>query len=369
MQQLADAEAQANGSEKITIEPWDYRYYAEKVRQAKYDIDQNLVKEYLQLDNLRDAMFWAAGKVHGIKMVKLEGVSVIHPDVSVYEVRKGRRRVGTFYFDPYAREGKRSGAWMDQHRSQERFKKNVTPVISNQCNFVKGKPGEPVLISWDDATTLFHEFGHGLHGLMSNVTYPSLSGTAVKRDWVELPSQLNERWFPTTELLKKFALHYKTGEPISDELVAKLDKASKFNMGFDRCEFLASGLYDMKIHLAATPDKDIDAGEFERATMAELGCPREIGMRHRPTHFSHIFGGRRLFGRLLLLPLGRCHRRRRGGAFEEAGFYDPATCKRLADTIISIGNSIAPEQAYRNFRGRDIDANALMRALGFAVVS
>ncbi len=364
MQALADSEGA-----KITIEPWDYSYYAEKVRTAKYDIDQNLVKEYLQLDNLRDAMFWAANKVHGIKMVKLEGVPVIHPDVTVYEVRKGRKRVGTFYFDPYAREGKRSGAWMDQHRSQERFRGNITPVISNQCNFVKGKPGEPVLISWDDAVTLFHEFGHALHGLMSNVTYPSLSGTAVKRDWVELPSQLNERWVMTRELLKKFALHYKTGEPISDELVAKLNKARTFNMGFDRVEFLASGLYDMKVHLAATPDKPINAGDFERATMAELGCPKEIVMRHRPTQFGHIFSGDGYAAGYYCYLWADAIVADAAEAFDEAGYYHRATCKRLHDTIISVGNSVAPEQAYRNFRGRDIDAQALMRYLGFDVVA
>ncbi|MBU6450976.1 MAG: M3 family metallopeptidase [Cyanobacteria bacterium REEB67] len=363
MQKLADGESKDGA--KITIEPWDYRYYAEKVRQARYDIDQNLVKEYLQLDNLRDAMFWAAKKVHGITMVKLEGIPVVHPDVTVYEVRKGRKRVGTFYFDPYAREGKRSGAWMEQHRTQERFRKRITPVISNQCNFVKGKPGEPVLISWDDATTLFHEFGHALHGLMSNVTYPSLAGTNVKRDWVELPSQLNERWIMTSELLKKFALHYKTGEPISDELVAKIEKAGNFNMGFDRVEFLASGLYDMKIHLAATPDKPIDAGAFERATMAELGCPKEIVMRHRPTQFGHIFGGDGYSAGYYCYLWADAIVADAAEAFEEAGFYDPATCKRLHDTIISVGDSVAPEQAYRNFRGRDIDAQALMRSLGF----
>ncbi len=360
MQALADSEGV-----QITIEPWDYRFYAEKVRQARYDVDQNLVKEYLQLDKLREAMFWAANKVHGIKMVKLEGVPVIHPDVTVYEVRRGRELIGTFFFDPYAREGKRSGAWMDQLCPQERFRKPVTPVVSNQCNFVKGKPGEPVLISWDDARTLFHEFGHALHGLLSNVTFPSLAGTNVKRDWVELPSQLNERWLMTSELLKKFALHYKTGEPISDELVAKIKKAETFNMGFDRVEFLASGIYDMRVHLAATPDKPINAADFERAIMSELGCPKEIVMRHRPTQFGHIFASDGYAAGYYCYLWADAMVADAAEAFQEAGFYDRATCKRLYDTIISIGNSVAPEQAYRNFRGRDIDPHALMRSLGF----
>jgi peptidyl-dipeptidase Dcp len=365
-EEVTDMQAVANSEgANITIHPWDYRFYAEKVRRAKYDIDENLVKEYLQLDNLRDAMFWAANKVHGIKMVKLEGVPVINPDVTVYEVRLGRKRVGTFYFDPFGREGKRSGAWMDAHRTQERFRKRVTPVISNQCNFVKGKPGEPVLLSWDDALTLFHEFGHGLHGLLSNVTYPTLAGTNVKRDWVELPSQLNERWLSTSELLKKFALHYKTGEPMSDELVAKIKKAATFNMGFDKVEFLASGLYDMKIHLAATPDKPINAADFERVTMSELGCPCEIVMRHRPTQFGHIFAGEGYAAGYYCYLWADAIVADAAEAFEEAGFYHRPTCKLLHDTIISTGNSLAPEQAYRNFRGRDIDAHALMRSYGF----
>jgi peptidyl-dipeptidase Dcp len=364
MQMLVDSEG-AN----IKIEPWDYRFYAEKVRQARYEIDQNLVKEYLQLDNLRDAMFWAANKMHGIKMVKLEGVSVVHPDVTVYEVRQGRKRVGTFYFDPYGREGKRSGAWMEQHRTQERFGKAVTPVVSNQCNFVKGKPGEPVLISWDDAITLFHEFGHAMHGLLSNVTYPTLSGTSVKADWVELPSQLNERWLMTSELLKKFALHYKTGAPISDELVAKIKKANTFNKGFDRVEFLASGIFDLKVHLAATPDAPINAADFERATMSELGCPQEIVMRHRPTQFGHIFAGDGYSAGYYCYLWADAIVADAAEAFEEVGYYHRSTCKRLHDTIISIGNSVAPEQAYRNFRGRDIDPQALMRYLGFDVAA
>jgi peptidyl-dipeptidase Dcp len=204
---------------------------------------------------------------------------------------------------------------------------------------------------------------------MSNVTYPSLSGTAVKRDWVELPSQLNERWVMTRELLKKFALHYKTGEPISDELVAKLNKARTFNMGFDRVEFLASGLYDMKVHLVATPDKPINAGDFERATMAELGCPKEIVMRHRPTQFGHIFSGDGYAAGYYCYLWADAIVADAAEAFDEAGYYHRATCKRLHDTIISVGNSVAPEQAYRNFRGRDIDAQALMRYLGFDVVT
>ena len=361
MQALADSEG-AN----ITIEAWDYRYYAEKVRKARYDVDQNLVKEYLQLDKLRDGMFWAAEQVFGIKMVKLEGVPTSHEDVTVFEGRRGRKRVFTFLFSPYASETKRSGAWMANHRVQERFRGNVTPVISNQCNFTKGEPGEPVLISWDDAITLFHEFGHALHGALSNVTYPSQSGTNVNRDWVELPSQLNESWFPTRELLKKFALHYVTGEPIPDELVEKVEKASTFNMGFDRVEFLASGLFDMMIHLEATPDKKIDVAEFEKATLAKLGCPREIVMRHRPTQFGHIFGDEGYASGYYGYLWADAIKADIHEEFERVGFYHRPTCQRLHDTITSVGDTVAPEDAFFNFYGRGIDFDALIRYLGFA---
>ena len=260
MQELADKE-----KEKIKIEPWDYRYYAEKVRLAKYDIDQNEVKQYLQLDKIREGMFWAAKQVYGLDMVKVEGLPVVIPEITVYEVRRDGKQIGLWYFDPYARNGKNSGAWMNEYRTQENFKDRITPIVSNNANFVKGKPGEPILISWDDATTMFHEFGHALHGLQSNVHYPSLAGTNVKRDFVEMPSQVNERWFMTNEVLSKFALHHKSGEPIPKALVAKIRKAKTFNQGFITTEYLASALYDMKIHLAATPDKTIEPDVFERS--------------------------------------------------------------------------------------------------------
>lgn len=361
MQEVADKEGA-----KITIEPWDYRYYAEKVRHAKYDVDQNLVKQYLQLDNVRDGMFFAAKQVYGLDMVKIEGLPVVHPDVTVYEVRRDGKQIGLWYFDPYARDGKNSGAWMNEYLTQERFKTNVTPIVSNNSNFVKGKPGEPVLISWDDATTMFHEFGHALHGLQSNVSYPSLAGTNVKRDFVEFPSQVNERWILTDEVLKKFALHHKTGQPIPDELVAKLRKSKTFNQGFITVEYLASALYDMKIHLAATPDETIDPVDFERVTMAELNCPKEIIMRHRPTHFGHIFADDGYSAGYYVYIWADTMSADASEAFKEAGgFYDRATCDRFRDTIFSVGNSVAPEVAFRNFRGRDVDTNALMRDRGF----
>lgn len=363
MQEIADKEGA-----KIKIEPWDYRFYAEKVRNAKYDIDQNVVKEYLQLDKILEGMFWAANQVFGVEMVKVEGLPVVHPDVTVYEVRRGGKQIGMWYFDPYAREGKRSGAWMNEYRTQERFKDDVTPIVSNNSNFVKGKVGEPTLISWDDANTMFHEFGHALHGLQSNVTYPSLAGTAVKRDFVEFPSQVNERWLMTNEVLKKYALHHKTGKPIPDALVEKIRKAKTFNSGFITVEYLASALYDMKIHLASTADSDINPGEFEKKTMSEIGCPKEIVMRHRPTQFGHIFSDDGYSAGYYVYIWADTMSADATEAFHEAGgLYDRKTCDRFRDTIFSVGNSVAPDAAFRNFRGRDVDTNALMRDRGFPV--
>jgi peptidyl-dipeptidase Dcp len=363
MQAIADKEGA-----KIRIEPWDYRYYAEKVRIAKYAIDQNEVKQYLQLDKILAGMFWATNQVFGLEMVKLSGVPVFHPDMSVYEVRRGGKRMGLWYFDPFARAGKSSGAWMTEYRTQERFKGEITPIVSNNSNFIKAKPGEPVLISWDDATTMFHEFGHALHGLLSNVNYPTLAGTSVKRDFVEFPSQVFEYWFSTPEMLNQFALHYQTGKPIPKELVDKVLKAKNFNQGFSTVEYLASAIYDMKIHLAATPDKDIDAVEFEKAAMEEIGCPKEVVLRHRPTAFGHIFSGDGYSaGYYVYMWADTMTADVYEGFQEKGGLYNKDACKLLETSIMSVGNSIPPDEAFRRFRGRDVDTNALMRDRGFPV--
>ena len=363
MQAMADREGAG-----IKIEPWDYRYYAEKVRKEKYDLDQTEISEYLQLDKVRDAMFWVAGQLYGLQFVKVEDVPVYHPDMSVYEVRRDAKRVGLFYLDPYARAGKTSGAWMNEYRTQENFRTEITPIVSNNSNFVQGKAGEPVLISWDDASTMFHEFGHALHGLNSNVTYPALAGTSVKRDFVELPSMLNEHWLPTREVLNRFALHHKTGKPIPAELVAKIENAKNFNQGFSTVEYLAATIYDMRIHLAATPDQEIDAGAFEKETLAEIGCPSEIVMRHRPTQFGHIFSsdgysaGYYVYLWADTLTADACE------AFNDAGsLYDKSVAKRYYETILSVGNSVPPDEAFRRFRGRDVNTDALMRERGFPV--
>jgi len=362
MQAIVDSEKGG-----FRIEPWDYRFYAEKVRKAKYDLDMNEVKPYMQLDKLREAMFWASGQVYGFEYKKVEGLPVYHEDITVYEVTRAGKHVGLWYFDPYAREGKRSGAWMNAYRTQERFRGEITTIVSNNSNFIKGAPGEPVLISWDDATTLFHEFGHAIHGLNANATYPTVSGTNVARDYVEFPSQLNEHWLPTKEVLSRFCVHYKTGEAIPQALVDKIKAAGTFNQGFDTTEYLASALIDMKLHLAG--DVDIDPDAFERTELAKLNMPREIVMRHRTPQFGHVFSGdgysagyySYLWADTLTADVAE--------AFQEApgGFYDKPTGQRLYETIMSKGNSVDPVDQFKAFRGRNVKIGALMRDRGFPV--
>jgi peptidyl-dipeptidase Dcp len=362
MQALADKEGAG-----LKIEPWDYRYYMEKVRKARYDLDQNEVKQYLQLEKLREGIFWVAGELFNFKFTPLTNVPTYHPDVRVWEVtdRTSGKHIGLWYFDPYAREGKRSGAWMNAYRSQERVNGEITTIVSNNANFVKGKPGEPVLVSWDDATTMFHEFGHALHGLSSNVTYPSLSGTAVARDYVEFPSQLMEHWLSTPEVLQRFALHYQTGKPIPQALVEKIKKASTFNQGFATTEYLSSALVDMKLHLAGSEKIDPDA--FEKKTLAELGMPNELVMRHRTPQFAHIFSSDSYSAGYYSYLWADVITADAFGAFVEAGGpYDKRVAARLRKYIFSVGNTVDPAEAYRQFRGRDPRVEALMRKRGFA---
>ncbi|HEY8615267.1 M3 family metallopeptidase [Phenylobacterium sp.] len=360
MQAIAEKEGA-----KIRIAPWDYRYYAEKVRKARYDLDMNEAKPYLQLEKLREGMFWAAGELYGFSFHPVTNVPVQHPDVRVWEVKRGPQHVGLWYFDPYARPGKRSGAWMNAYRTQETFDGKVTTIVSNNSNFVKGAPGQPVLISWDDAETMFHEFGHALHGLNSQVTYPTVSGTRVFRDYVEFPSTVNESWLSTPQVLNRFALHHQTGKPIPADLVAKIDRAATFRQGFDVTEFLASALIDMKLHLAG--DADIDPDAFERDELKKLGMPEELVMRHRTPQFGHVFSSdgysagyySYLWAEVIALDTVE--------AFREApgGLYDKAVAKRLHDTIMSKGNSVHPREQYRAFRGREPDVKAYLRAKGF----
>ena len=363
MQVVADREGAG-----ITIEPWDYRSYAEKVRAAKYDLDESEIIPYLQLEKLREGMFFMARELFGFSFKPLDpgAVPVYHPDVRVWEVvDPAGAHVGLWYFDPYARTGKRSGAWMSAYRAQEAFDGPVTTIVSNNCNFVKGRPGEPVLVSWDDATTLFHEFGHALHGLCSAVTYPSLAGTAVARDYVEFPSQVLEHWLATPEILDRYALHHRTGEPIPRELVTRIERAKTFNEGFRTVEFLGSALVDMKLHLAG--DTPIDPDRFERETLTALGMPREIVMRHRTPQFAHVFGGDGYSAAYYSYLWADTLTADAWEAFTEAGGpWDKAVAKRLRDHVFSVGNTIDPADGYRAFRGRDAGIEALMRKRGFA---
>jgi peptidyl-dipeptidase Dcp len=366
-EEVADMQALAKKEGTTSkIEPWDYRYYAEKVRKARYDLDQNEVKQYLQLDKMREGMFWVAGELFNFTFAPVTDVPVYHPDVKVWEVKDktSGKHVGLWYFDPYARPGKRSGAWMNAYRKQERMNGEVSTIVSNNSNFVKGKDGAPTLISWTDATTLFHEFGHALHGLSSNVTYPTLSGTSVVRDYVEFPSQVLENWLPTPQVLQRFAVHYQTGKPIPQALVDRIEKASTFNQGFETTEFLASALIDMKLHLAG--DQKIDADKFERETLAQLGMPSEIVMRHRTPQFSHVFSSDGYSAGYYSYLWSVVLASDAYGAFTEAGGpYDKAVGQRLTKYIFSVGNTVDPADAYRSFRGRDPKIDALMRERGF----
>lgn len=359
MQDLAD-----RSGDKITIQPWDYRFYMEKVRKERYDLDDNALRPYLQLDKLRESMFFVAGRLFQMDFTPVETVPVFHPDVKVWEVKKSGTHLGLFYFDPFARSGKRSGAWMSDYREQSRLDRPVTPIVSNNSNFLKGKPGEPVLISWDDATTLFHEFGHALHGLCSNVNYPSLSGTNVVRDYVEFPSQLMEHWLMTPEVLGQFAVHYKTGEPIPAALVEKLKRAATFNQGFGTTEYLASAIIDLKLHL--TTQHPVDVNSFEEKTLKDLGMPSELVMRHRTTQFLHVFSDDGYAAGYYSYLWADVITADAYNAFEEGtGPYDKRIATRLFENVLSVGNTVDPDQGYNNFRGKEPSINSLLKKRGF----
>ena len=364
MQAIADA----NG-DNITIEPWDYRYYAEKVRQKKYDLDSDEVKQYLQLDKLTEALFYTAGRLFNYKFTPVEEgkVPVFHEDVKVWEVtdKDTGKHIGLWYLDPFARQGKRSGAWATTYRSYTNYQGETNVLASNNSNFVKPAPGEAVLVSWDDAETFFHEFGHALHFFSSNVKYPTLNGGV--RDYTEFQSQLLERWLSTDEVINQFLVHHKTGEPIPASLVEKIKKASTFNQGFGTTEYLASALIDMKLHLADPTDIDIDS--FERETLAELNMPDELPMRHRTPHFGHVFSGEGYATAYYGYMWADVLTSDASEAFKEApgGFYDKEVADKLVKYLFAPRNSMDPAEAYRLFRGRDAKIEALMRDRGFPV--
>lgn len=363
MQALADAEAAAGKGPKITIAGWDYRFYAEKVRKAKYDLDESEVKPYLELNNMVNAMFYAAGRLYDLEFKENTGaIPVFHPDVRTFEVKRKGATIGVFYLDNFARAGKRSGAWATSYRSRSALRGDKIVLASNNNNFTKGAAGEPTLISIDDASTLFHEFGHGLHSLLSQVYYPGLAGTP--RDFVEYPSQVNENWLLTPDVLNRFAKHYKTGEVIPAALVEKIEKASTFNQGFDTVEYLSSAIVDMQLHNRDTPVTDPDA--FERDMLASLNMPREIVMRHRLPQFNHLFSSDAYSAGYYSYLWSETMDADTWAAFEESGnVWDKATADKFRTILLETGNETDRKEAYKAFRGRDPDVNALFKRRGF----
>ena len=368
-EEVADMQKVANklSNPKITIEPWDYRFYAEKVRKLKYDLDSDEVKQYLQLDKLTDAMFYVAGELFNYKFIALEKgrIPVFHEDVNIWEVqdKSSGEHIGLWYLDPYARQGKRSGAWATTYRSHTTMDGKTNVLASNNSNFVKPAPGEALLVSWDDATTFFHEFGHALHFFASNVKYPTLNSGV--RDYTEFQSQLLERWLSTDRVINQFLIHNKTGDPMPKELVDKIKKASTFNQGFETTEYLASAIMDMKFHL--TDPSNIDVDKFEKETLDDLKMPSELPMRHRTPHFGHVFSGEGYATAYYGYMWADVLTSDASEAFAEApgGFYDKDVAKKLVDYLFSPRNSIDPAEAYRLFRGRDANIEALMRDRGF----
>jgi peptidyl-dipeptidase Dcp len=362
MQAIADQEGA-----KIEIAPWDYRYYAEKVRKAKYDLDSDEVKQYLQLDKLREAMFYVAGRLFNFNFTPVpEGsVPVFHADVKVWEVtdKTSGEHIGLWYLDPFARQGKRSGAWATTYRSHTTFDGKKTVLASNNSNFVKGGEGQPTLISWDDAETYFHEFGHALHFLSATVAYPT-SHSGV-RDYTEFQSQLLERWLTTDEVINNYLVHYKTAEPIPAELVAKIKKAATFNEGFKTTEYLASAIMDLLYH--TTDPATIEPQAFEKAQLAKLAMPAAMVMRHRSTHFGHVFSGEGYSSGYYGYMWAEVLTSDAAEAFAEApgGFYDKEVGEKLVKYLFSVRNAMDPAEAYRLFRGRDAKVEALMRDRGF----
>jgi peptidyl-dipeptidase Dcp len=355
--------AEEGGNFKLAA--WDWRYYAEKLRQVRANFDDAAIKPYLVLDHMIEAAFDCAHRLFGISFSERRDIPVWHPDVRVWEVKDSAgRHQALFYGDYFARASKRSGAWMTSLRDQQKLDGAIAPLVINVCNFSKGAEGQPSLLSPDDARTLFHEFGHGLHGMLSDVVYPSLSGTSVFTDFVELPSQLYEHWQEQPQVLRQFARHYQTGEPLPDDLLKRFLAARKFNQGFATVEFVSSALIDLEFH--TQPASTItDVRAFERAELDKIGMPAEISLRHRPQQFGHVFSGDHYAAGYYSYMWSEVMDADAFGAFEEAGdIFDPEVAKRLHDDIYSSGGSVDPEEAYVAFRGREPEPDALLRRRG-----
>ena len=359
MQEMIDAEG---GNFKLA--PWDWWYYAEKVRKAKYDLNEDELKPYFSLDNVREGAFMVANKLYGITFTELKNMPVYHPDVKVFEVKdENGKHLAVFYADYFPRAGKRAGAWMSNFReSYVKDGKEIRPVIYNVCNFTKPAGDVPSLLTIDEVQTLFHEFGHALHGMLTKCNYLRVSGTNVARDFVELPSQINEHWATAPEVLKMYAKHYQTGEIIPDSLIAKMENASKFNQGFATTEFLAAGILDMRWHEISEP-KEFDVRAFERNVAKEIGLIDEITFRYRSTYFSHIFTNDYCAGYYSYV-WAEVLDADAFDAFKEHGIFDPATAKSFRENILEKGGSEDPMALYKKFRGADPNPESLLHNRG-----
>jgi peptidyl-dipeptidase Dcp len=369
---LADRDAlqallQAEGK-NFTLAPWDWRYYAEKLRKLRCDVDEAAIKPYFELGQIIEAAFYTANRLFGLTFEPRDDVPVWHADVRVWEVRdQAGRHLGVFFGDYFARASKHSGAWMTTLRDQEKLRGDIRPLVVNVMNFSKASAGEPTLLSFEDARTLFHEFGHALHGLLSDVTYPLIAGTSVLRDWSELPSQLYEHWLERPEILRRFARHYRTGEPIPEDQLRRLIAARTFNQGQATVEYVASALVDLELHLQPATDAAFDIGDFEEAALDRIGMPAEIVMRHRPGHFQHIFAGSGYAAGYYSYLWSEVLDSDAFAAFEEAGdIFDPGTAKKLRDYVYAAGGSRDPAELYTAFRGRLPTPDKLLRRRGLA---
>jgi peptidyl-dipeptidase Dcp len=360
-------------SEVESVEFWDWRYYAEKVRQERYNFDQAKLKPYLSLRDATTALFDVSYKLFGLEYIERPDIPLYHPDVKLYEVREGEKLVALFIHDNFARPYKSSGAWMSEYRGQHgnfvtgENEINGIPIISNNNNFAKGQGA--TLLSMDDASTLFHEMGHGHHGMLSNVTYKRLSGTNVLTDFVELPSQLMEHWLEQPEVLQSFH-HHETGESIPLELLDQLKAADNFNNGFETVEYTACALLDMALHLVDDYGEDFDLDKFEREELERLDMPKGIAMRHRPTHFSHLFASNHYAAGYYVYLWAEVLDADAFDAFIESGnIFDPDTAKRARQYIYSSGNSQAPDELFRLFRGRDPKIEPMLQKKGLMTIT
>lgn len=348
------------------LQPWDWWHYAEKVKKVKYDLDDEVLRPYFKLENVRDGAFEVANKLYGIQFIEREDLPKYHEDVKTFEVKEADgTHLGVLYTDYFPRASKRGGAWMNSFRKQSRREGGkITPVISNVCNFSKPTGDKPALLSFEEASTLFHEFGHALHGLLSDATYDRLSGTSVPRDFVELPSQIMENWASHPDVIKSYAKHYETGEPIPQELVDKLKNASLFNQGFATVEYLAASFLDMDWH-TITEDREQNTLEFENDSLSEIGLIPEIVVRYRSPYFNHIFSGGYSAGYYSYI-WAEVLDADAFEAFREAGIFDQETARSFRKNILEKGGTADPMTLYKRFRGAEPKVEPLLKKRGLS---